>query len=424
MIKKHLVYFIVSTTFFLSALCFADAFKEIPEFTKNDRILILAPHPDDEAIATAGVIQRALKADSKIKVVCYTNGDNNELAFIVYEKRLTLRRRELIHMGEVRMRETVEAMGYLGVSKDDILFLGYPDFGTMEILTKYWGNVKPFRALSTRSSKVPYPECLSPGAPYLGESILKDLKRIIVDFKPTRIFVSSPVDTNRDHRSLYLFLQIALWDLEKVINKPRVFSYVIHVVGWPKPRGYHPELGLDPPSNLIGMSWSKLSLTPEEIKIKYDCLSFYKSQIEYDKPYLFTFARKNEIFGEHPVVTLPVDISPLAYSIQDNNLFIKLNLKRKIDKDFGISIFLLGYNKSKDFATMPKIHITVGILGMHIQDKKQRISVKDAQFIYEGNTIILKFPLTSLGDPDYILSTARSVDLPFGQTVWRIIKLE
>ena len=90
---------------------------------------------------------------------------------------------------------------------NDFVFLGYPDFGTMNIFTGYWGSSKSFRSMFTRVTAVPYKECLSYGAPYTGESILKDIKKILIDFKPTKIFLTLPVDTNPDHRSIYLFLR-------------------------------------------------------------------------------------------------------------------------------------------------------------------------------------------------------------------------
>jgi len=452
--KVYPLYLIVILFCFISSLCFGENVKNVSVFTKNDNILILAPHPDDEAVATAGVIQKALKAGAKLKVVLYTNGDNNEPAFIIYEKRLTFRKGEFIHMGEIRREETISAIKYLGVNKNDIIFLGYPDFGTMEIFTKYWDTTKPFKSFFTRSTKVPYPGCLSLGAPYVGESILKDLKTILAGFKPTRIFVSHPVDTSQDHRSLYLFLRIALWDLEGAIKQPQVLPYIIHVAGWPKPKGYYPELGLEEPLAFTEVSWNKLSLTPDEIAAKYKCISFYKSEIEYDPSYLFTFARKNELFGDYPTIELEnqgqgemrwqgVNIektewitttdkeieqrammSGLAYASKNGDFCIRINLKRKIDRNFGISVFLLGYNKNKDFAFMPKIHISIGIMGMHIKDKKQTISIKDAEFDYEGNSIIVKIPFSSLGNPDYILSSARIANLPFSNTAWRIIKIK
>ena len=207
--------------------------------------------------------------------------------------------------------DELEALKKIGVMEKDCVFLGYPDYGTMEILLKYWGNTRPFKYMLTRISKVPYPNCLSPGAPYVGESILSDMEKVIIDFKPTKVFVSHPVDVNRDHRSFYLFLQIALWDLEGKIIKPVIFPYLVHMERWPEPRGYHPDLGLTPPDILkkSEISWQKIELTDKEVSMKHDALECYKSENEYNPTYIFTFARKNELFGDYPVINLPKESS-------------------------------------------------------------------------------------------------------------------
>ncbi|MCX5702426.1 MAG: PIG-L family deacetylase [Candidatus Omnitrophica bacterium] len=425
------------------------------DVNKDDRILILAPHPDDESIGTAGVIQKALKTGAEVKVVLFTNGDNNELAFIVYEKRLTIRKGEFLHMGEVRRKETISAMAYLGVKPQDVIFLGYPDFGTMEILTKYWQTDKPYRSMFPRQTKVPYPEAISPNAPYVGESVLEDLKKVIAGFKPTKIFVSHPADTNRDHRALYVFTRIALWDLKEQIQQPKVFSYIIHVLGWPMPRGYHLDLELNPPAEINDgeIAWQKLGLINEEINSKHDAIEFYKSQIECDPHYLFTFARKNELFGDYPMFTikrqvdseiywqdLGIDdevtsatlekarnqLSYVAYALKDEYFFIKIVLKRNIDRDFGVAIFLLGYNKSTPFAKMPKIQLSVGWGGLVIKDKKQILHVKNAKLSAQGKELIFKIPLNMLGNPDYLLSSVKthSGSLPLDASAWRVLLLE
>ncbi|MHB8276233.1 MAG: PIG-L family deacetylase, partial [Candidatus Humimicrobiaceae bacterium] len=46
--------------------------------SSDDKILILAPHPDDEAISSAGIIQKALSAGAKIRIVYLTNGEYNQ----------------------------------------------------------------------------------------------------------------------------------------------------------------------------------------------------------------------------------------------------------------------------------------------------------------------------------------------------------
>lgn len=426
MINKIIVIFCIfaSTAYSASA-----AAAEIPPFTKDDRVLILAAHPDDETIGAAGAIEKAIKAGAKVKVVIYTNGDNNEPAFIIYEKRLTFRKGEFLHMGEVRRQETVMAMNYLGLNDRDLVFLGYPDFGTMEILLKYWGKTKPFKSFFTRVSKAPYPECMSYGMPYVGESILRDLRAILLDFRPTKIFITHPADRNQDHRSLYLFCRVALWDLEGEIKEPALYPYLIHIAGWPKPRGFHPELELLPPKPVEDIPWLKLPLTKSEVDRKRTAISYYKSEIEYDPPYLFTFARNDELYGDFPVIKLKDDWSAadpsgsLAYASSGSNLYVRLNLHRKAEKDAGMSIFLLGYSRKTDFAVMPKIYISIDAFGIHARNKRNSIIIKDAEISYEGDSVTLKMPLKALGDPDYVLASVRALNFSDRQKAWRVIRL-
>jgi len=455
---RKTIFIIIFCIFLVSySHAYAGDLKEDVDFTKNDRVLILAPHPDDETIGTCGVIQKALKQNAKVRVVCYTNGDSNELAFIVYEKRLTFKKGEFLHMGEVRRRETMHAMVSLGVNPADIIFLGYPDFGTLEIFTKYWGNITPYKGLFTRVSRVSYHEAMSAGVSYTGDSILRDIEKIITGFKPTKIFVSHPGDINRDHISLYLFLQVALWDLEGKFQSPRIFPYIIHVAHWPIPRGYHPELELKRPDSLAdsGIEWSTLALTEEELKAKHNAISFYKSQIEYNPWYLLTFARRNELFGDFPAIRLSaeepkkiiwhdleayrnIQIDPehkkdtensimpdVAYAASGNKLLVRFEVKKEAEIYPGVSIFLFGYSTKVEFSKMPKLYIKVDTLGVHVRDKKQPLQVKDIEFEAQDNTLVLKIPLDLLGNPDRILTRARTYPnkLPLDETSWRILYL-
>lgn len=422
---------------FLPAISLAATTTEIPRFTKNDKILILAAHPDDETLGCGGIIQKALKAGAKVKLVLFTNGDNNEPAFIIYEKRLTFRKGEFIHMGEVRRKETISAMNYLGLSAGDVIFLGYPDFGTMQIFTSYWATTKPFKSFFTRTSKVPYPECLSQGAPYVGESILSDLKKVLHDFRPTKIFLSHPADTNGDHKAQYLFLRVALWDMKKEAATIETFPYIIHVYGWPEPRGYHPELGLEAPKKVEGVAWRVLPLTAEEIEKKHTAISYYKSQIEYNPSYLFTFDRKNELFGDYPIIELKrLAPSPgkiewvggntpgsMSYGSDNLNFYIKFNLKNLYDKDAGLSAYVFGYSGKTAFASMPKLRVIIGTFGLRIKDKKNVIVVPGGDLSYEGNSVIVKVPFGAIGNPDYIVTSSRGLSLSYNSAAWRIIKL-
>ena len=437
--------------------------EEAITFSSGDRVLILAPHPDDEAIGSGGIIQKALEAKAHVKVVCLTNGDNNELAFIVYEKRLTFRKGEFLHMGEVRAKETVSAMEFLGLSRDDIIFLGYPDFGTMRILTEYWGKTKPFKSWLTRVNKVSYPDAMTIGAPYVGESIVKDIESVLTSYKPTKIFVSHPADVNRDHRALYVYLKVALFDLKGLIPDYKVYPYLVHAMRWPMPRGRHPDLEFNPPESFdeSGIPWQKVFFTEEEIETKYEAIKRYKSQIPYAPSYLISFARKNEFFGDFPEIKLAnsgalgevawqdlkttevleddeVDgeqeqlqymrplFSSIAFAFQGDYLWVKLTLKKNMVKNLGVVIYLFGYRHGVDFGQMPKIQIPINLLGIHLKDKRQTLSVKKIKYIREGKVFTMKIPLALLGKPEYIFTYVRAhgPSLPIEATAWRILKLK
>jgi LmbE family N-acetylglucosaminyl deacetylase len=74
------------------------------------KILIVAPHPDDEALMFSGVVYSALSRGEPVKIVMMTNGDLTGVS-----------------MGNTRQDETVSAMsGVLGILESNIIFLGYP----------------------------------------------------------------------------------------------------------------------------------------------------------------------------------------------------------------------------------------------------------------------------------------------------------
>jgi LmbE family N-acetylglucosaminyl deacetylase len=437
---------------------------EIPAlepFNEGERVLILAPHPDDETIACAGVIQQALGAGAKVRVVYLTNGDHNELAFIVYEKRLTVRSNEFVHMGNVRRQEAIKAMQFLGLSEGDLVFLGYPDFGTFNIFSQYWQVKKPFRDRLTRISSVPYKDSPSYGAVYCGESILKDLKEQILDYRPDKIFVSHPADVNVDHKSLYLFLQVALSDLDGRIAAPRVYPYLVHCVGWPKPRHYHPEMELYPPDKFIDsqINWKRLDLGFDELDRKYRATLFYRSQTESSAFYLLAFSRENELFGDYPVLELSPqqadrdqnlvfsgfskmfeDAAPsetprqeeapgisgrVSYAEEDGYLVVKIDKIKKFSRRFGVLLYVFGYSRDKDFASMPKIRIITAAHKCRVFNAQKRVVDSGVALEFGRGFLILKIPLELLGEPDYVLTALKAFhgSLPVDAVGFRKVRI-
>ncbi|MDI6758957.1 MAG: PIG-L family deacetylase [Candidatus Omnitrophota bacterium] len=388
--------------------------RPIDSIQKDDCILILAPHPDDEAIGCAGIIHEAIAQGAKVKVCYLTNGDHNQLAFIVYKKRIPLRRNEFVYLGEVRRKEAIKAMKLLGVDEKNLIFLGYPDFGTFTIFKNFWQTKKPFKSWLTRISQVPYKENLSFSAPYTGESILSDLKSVILSYKPNKIFVSHPADGNVDHKSFYLFLQIALADLEGEIPKPKVYPYLIHCVGWPMPRHYHPELNLGPPKKFLNnqINWMKFELTPEQIEKKHQAVLCYKSQTASSAFYLLAFCRKDELFSDFAPIELsrhPAPESPEAlisdYVVTDDSFLIRIKKPKKLKERFITQTYVFGYSYKKPFAQMPKIRIITKYDKFKIFDKKTLMKPEGngVSLEFSPDALVLKLPLKILGEPDFIL---------------------
>jgi len=109
----------------------------------QDRILILAPHPDDEVLGCGGIIQKAMGLKIPVRIVFLTYGDNNQWSFLLYRKHPVIMPKSVRSMGQVRHTEALAADKILGVTPEQLIFLGYPDFRTLKMWYAGWGMVCP-----------------------------------------------------------------------------------------------------------------------------------------------------------------------------------------------------------------------------------------------------------------------------------------
>ena len=420
-------------------------------FSPQDRILVLSPHPDDDILGCAGVIQKAVEQHLPLRVVYLTYGDNYEWAFMDYEKRPVLTPRGMQQMGLMRREEAIAGEAVLGVPADELTFLGYPDWGTEAIFMNYWREDRPaFRSMLTKVRAVPYANALHPGAPYIGESVLADLEKVMEDFKPTKVFVTHPAEGHRDHRALYLFTQVALWDLESQMH-PTLYPYLIHYPHWPLPRGLHPDRTLEPPSSLHGLVWTINRLTAPETDQKAQALRAHRTQMGKDHAYLYSFVGENELFAGFPDIELgPPNASPPGLktsqpknlptlsetaSVTDiawhyvykegDDLVFRMEFAPHFHWAHPVNIYAFGYRHDRPFARMPKLHLVILGHRLSVLDQGQVIEDPAIRMDREGRTLLIHLPLRSLGDPEKLLGTAwsRSAEEPFDWRVWRILDL-
>lgn len=429
------------------------------QFTSDDRILILAPHPDDEVLACAGVIQKALAKQLPVKVVFFTYGDNNQWSFWVYRKHPVIFSKAVEGMGLIRHDEAQEADKVLGLSLQQIVFLGYPDFGTLNIWYNHWDKRPPFKSMLTKVRSVPYKNAFRPAAPYKGEEILRDLVAILEEFRPTKIFLSHPADHNVDHRALYLFTNVALWDMG-METKVKLYPYLVHYKFWPKPRGHHPQEKLLPPDDLYKgeILWEISLLNPDELMCKENALKKHRSQFETAKSYLDAFVRKNELFGDFPKIRLDEKVSPSylfsrtqeelanipeelideerasfvgieehSISIKNNSLVFSLSLSRRLAKEVELSLYVFGYRQDVPFGKMPKLHIRFGTFFHAVYDQNTRIALRKSgiKIARQPQKIDITIPLQLLENPERILTSAHTYleNVPLDWVSWRIIEL-
>lgn len=269
-----------------------------PDISDSDRILIIAPHIDDEAISTGGIIQEALKNNAEVRIIYMTNGDDNLTSVIKVDKTINVNPNEFIALGEKRMSEGEKATGVLGLAKENLYFLGYPDRGLYLMFNKYYNPGNPYTSQGTKFDFNPYSGTYKSQQPYTGSNVVSDLVEIIKGYNPTMIFVSHPRDVNRDHRATYLFLEKALFEANM---KVRVFAYLVHYTKYPPKKSLSMNEYLYPPQKLFTQKgWYSFNLSTEQENIKLEAVKKNISQEELGKFYdlLQSFVKRNEIFEE------------------------------------------------------------------------------------------------------------------------------
>jgi len=424
-------------------------------FSPTDRILILAPHPDDEVIGCGGIIQQAVAMGLPVRIVFFTYGDNNQWSFLLYRKRPALVPRAVRGMGLVRHDEALAAARTLGLSADHLTFLGYPDFGTLHIWDDHWGDQPPFRSMLTRATAVPYHNALRPGAAYKGEEVLHDLTTVLREFRPTKVFLSHPGDYMPDHRALYLFTRVALWDLEREMT-PAVYPYLVHFQRWPKPSGYRPAKLLEPPTALKPqILWQSYRLTRPALDRKQAALKAHRTQYGYSARYLLSFVRPNELFGDFPVVVLRqgpaalhlsdgtrdvieapeelteqeratfVGFEERSIQLEDGDLVLSFRFSRPLAQAVEGSVYIFGYRADRPFATMPKLHVKFGVLTHAIYDQDRKLPHDVLRVSRTPRELTVRVPLHALGNPQRILTSARTYlgEVPLDWVSWRVLEL-
>jgi LmbE family N-acetylglucosaminyl deacetylase len=265
--------------------------------TPGMRLLVIAPHPDDAALAAGGLIRRAIRRKRPVRVVFITSGDGFPPGVTLETHKAHPQPDDFRAYAHVREGESTRGLGILGVDRQDIEFLGFPDRGLCPILERYRFDRPPYyRSPFTAADRPPSADAIVPGTEYDAPDLDRELRRVIVRFRPTLVVVPDRADEHPDHCASYFLVRDALDSiaLRDPSLHPTLVTYVVHFDGWPAGQGP----ALDPPPGFPARAtWIPFRLSSEETARKGKALREYKTQMDAMGGFLLEFVRRNELFA-------------------------------------------------------------------------------------------------------------------------------
>jgi LmbE family N-acetylglucosaminyl deacetylase len=276
-------------------------------------LLVFAPHPDDEVIGAGGVLQQALAAGRRVRVVFVTNGDGypDAASVLLHRAIVALRPADYVRLAAIRQREAVAADRVLGVSPSSLVFLGYPD-GVLAGLNAA-GGAAPLPSPTTGRTTTYGPvradyHTLAHGqpAPYVGAAALADVEEILAASRPAQVYAPDPADQHPDHWATFDLVHDAI---AATGDGSELRTYIAHSGAgfeWPWPHGATPRSAFEAhvvagAAYPLGVPWPppvRILLTSRQAAAKLRALAAHRSQwaLPLDRLYLESFVKSEEIF--------------------------------------------------------------------------------------------------------------------------------
>lgn len=307
----NVIMLIIAAVIGLTIFTLAYEYLSLPQFAvpvlpevqlpqKGQTVVVFAPHCDDETLGPGGLIYKSIQNGANVYVVLMTNGDGHRFSTIEEFRKIYPKASDYIKSGDTRQEESISALSVLGVPKENIIFLGYPDHGLKQLLNTNWN--KPYRSPYTKTNSSPYQNSYQINAPYTGANVKKNVEEILKKYSPDYIISTPKFDTHPDHSATFSFIIMAMGSEDINTN---FWTYLIHYDRFPSPSGLKKDKYLSPPNKLLDLDfdlendWYILSIDEQVEDIKQIAIQQYKSQLKV--PFLnnlmISFIRKNELFN-------------------------------------------------------------------------------------------------------------------------------
>ena len=318
--------------------------------------MLIAAHPDDESLACSVVLQRAVSAGAKVRVIYATDGENNPWPQRVLERKWRLNGSDRRRWGKVRRAEAIAALAVLGVGARCASFLSLPDQRLTELLLS------------------------NPGP------MAERLAGIIEAWSPTDLFVPSLFDIHPDHSALGVLLRLTAYFYSDASIS--LWSYLVHG----KSRRAFPDR-----ATTIGQ-------TATERATKLRAIGSHQTQVRLFGKRFWDHAQKGEQFVKLDLVETSKNEGAIT-SISRYPRLLSLKLKRplKLVLPRKPVLIILGYAEDSSLRCV-KMDIPMRTSSVRVRDNATHRTV--AQGRYRGGALAgdLEIPISvfSSNHPLYI----------------------
>lgn len=266
---------------------------------RSTRLLVVAPHPDDEVLGAGGLIQRVRASGGVVRVLMMTSGDGFPEGVERADGISQPRASDFRSYGQARERETLAATALLGLPAPQVTFLGYPDEGLCHLASTYlFDKTRAYQSPYSNRRSPPPTERLIRGVQYRGIDVRREIEDVIAAFAPTLIVLPFSGDDHPDHCATHTFVHEAFEAVPaRLTRRLRVLHYVVHYAQWPLGDGGVGST-LQPPAGFPSVEgrFVSLPLTAAEAATKKRALLAYTTQMEVIGRFMTAFGRDNELF--------------------------------------------------------------------------------------------------------------------------------
>lgn len=272
----------------------------IPTFSAGSRLMLIAPHPDDEALAGGIILQRAASAGAALRVVYATDGDDNPWPQRVLERKWHLNAADRKRWGKLRRVEALAALRVLGVNAFAARFLALADQKLTHLLMHH---------------------C---------RSTIEKIGAIISEWAPTHLLVPSLADTHPDHNALGVMLRLVVAEFFPDELGMSIWSYAVHGR-----------------SSAFFQAAQTIPQSETERAIKLRAILCHKSQIKLSRDRFLSYAARPERLLKVGAQEETVVNGPMRSILrQPCSLQIKFELSVKPMRRAEPALFVLGQDKS------------------------------------------------------------------------------